>query len=166
MVQESIHVIFDECNDGSLGENVADLDLNNHTENEDGDDIATKNTKKRDMQDHILNTEELAQGLEAQSKALGDQSKSVETSETAVTEPNRSTESDVPQINPVDVTNQGADTSKRKFKYSSSHSLKDIISDPTSSVQTRSKLKDLCAFHAFVSLVEPKKVDEALQEPD
>ena len=108
----------------------------------------------------------MAQGVEDSSKALGVQSNSVEASETAVTEPNRTTESDVPQVNPTGVTNQGAETSKRKFKYSSSHSLKDIISDPTSSVQTRSKLKDLCAFNAFVSLIEPKKVDEALQEPD
>jgi transposase InsO family protein len=166
VVEESIHVIFDECNDGALSDSVADIDLNIHDENEEGDDAATKNTEKRNMQEPFLNTEELAQGVEDSSKALGVQSNSVETSETAATEPNRTTESDALQVNPTSVTNQGAETTKRKFKYSSSHSLKDIISDPTSSIQTRSKLKDLCAFNAFVSLIEPKKVDEALKEPD
>lgn len=170
-------------NDGSLSESVADLDLNSHTEIEDVDDTSTKNTEKRNMQDqsrlrmvmmHLLRIHLLRlrmvmihRGLEAESKGLDEQSKGVGTPETAVTEPIVSMESDVPQVIPeVDVTNQGAETSKRKFKYSSSDSLKDIISDPKSSVQNRSKLKDLCAFHAFVSLVEPKKVNEAFQEPD
>ena len=51
LVEESIHVIFDECNDGSLSESVVDIDLNIHAENEEGDDDATKNTKKRNMQE-------------------------------------------------------------------------------------------------------------------
>ena len=51
MVEESIHVIFDESNDGSLSESVADLDLNSPTEIEDGDDASTKNTEKRNMQE-------------------------------------------------------------------------------------------------------------------
>ena len=89
------------------------------------------------MQEQFLNTEKLAQGLETMSKGLDDQPKSVGTPETAVIEQNVSMESDEPHTIPdIDVTNQGAETSKRKFKYSSSHSLKDIISDPKSSVQT------------------------------
>ena len=33
-------------------------------------------------------------------------------------------------------------------------------------MQTASKLKNLCAFHAFVSNIEPKNVNEALADSD
>ena len=41
-------------------------------------------------------------------------------------------------------------------RMSSQHPLEYIISDPNKGMQTRSSLKNLCAFSAFVSLVEPK----------
>ena len=49
---------------------------------------------------------------------------------------------------------------------SSQHPPENIISDPNKGTQTRSFLKNLCAFFAFVSFLEPKDVKEAIQEPE
>ncbi|XP_070015681.1 uncharacterized protein [Nicotiana sylvestris] len=54
----------------------------------------------------------------------------------------------------------------KSHKYQSSHPIENIITDPTSGVKTRSQLKNMCAFDAFLSLVEPKNVVEALQDVD
>ena len=47
---------------------------------------------------------------------------------------------------------------RRRFRLSSQHPPENIISDPTKVTQTRSFLKSLCAFSAFLTLVEPKVV--------
>ena len=55
---------------------------------------------------------------------------------------------------------------RRRFKLSSQHPPENIISDPNKGTQTRSSLKNLCAFSTVVSLVEPKDLKEAIQEPE
>jgi len=42
--------------------------------------------------------------------------------------------------------------------------LDQILSDLNTGVQTRSKLKNFCAFYAFLSNIEPKNVNEALAD--
>ena len=54
----------------------------------------------------------------------------------------------------------------RPWKHQSSQPLDQIVSDLNTGVQIRSKLKNLCAFYAFVSNIEPKNVNEALPESD
>ena len=49
---------------------------------------------------------------------------------------------------------------------SSQHHPENIISDPNKGTQTRSYFKHLCAFSAFVSLIEPKDIKEAIKGPD
>ena len=49
---------------------------------------------------------------------------------------------------------------------SSQHPPENIISDPNKGTQTQSSLKNLCAFFAFVSLVEQIDVKKAIQEPE
>ncbi|XP_070026701.1 intracellular protein transport protein USO1-like [Nicotiana sylvestris] len=67
--------------------------------------------------------------------------------------------------------NKGESSSRNQLvvkshKYQSSHPIENIITDPTSGVKTRSQLKNLCAFDAFLSLIELKDVVEALQDAD
>jgi len=50
----------------------------------------------------------------------------------------------------------------KPHKYQSSHPIENIITDPTSGIKTRSSLKNLCAIDAFLSLIKPKNVVEAL----
>ena len=55
---------------------------------------------------------------------------------------------------------------KRKFKHATSHPSENIISPTQPGILTRSKMKNLCAFNAFLCLKEPKNIGEALQQPD
>ena len=66
------------------------------------------------------------------------------------------------------LNNQPAEpeSSTKKYRYIASHQKEYIISDPSAGTRTRSQSKNLCAFNAFVSLIEPKNVNEALQEAD
>ena len=55
---------------------------------------------------------------------------------------------------------------RRRLRMSSQHPLENIINDPNKGMRIRSSLKNLCAFSACVSLIEPKNVKEVLQEPE
>ena len=46
------------------------------------------------------------------------------------------------------------------------HPLDTIIGDISRGVQTRSRLASFCEHFSFVSFIEPKKIDEALQDID
>jgi len=54
----------------------------------------------------------------------------------------------------------------RPWKHQSLHPLDQILSDLNTGVQIRSHLKNLCAFYAFFSDIEPKNVNEALADSD
>ena len=54
----------------------------------------------------------------------------------------------------------------RPWKHQSSHPLDQILYDINTGGQTRSKLKNFCAFYAFLSNIEPKNVNEALADSD
>ncbi|XP_070055051.1 uncharacterized protein [Nicotiana tomentosiformis] len=54
----------------------------------------------------------------------------------------------------------------KPYKYQNSHPIENIITDPTSGIKTRSSLKNIYAFYAFLSLIEPKNIAEALPDPD
>ena len=46
------------------------------------------------------------------------------------------------------------------------HPLDTIIGDISRGVQTRSRLASFCEHFSFVSSIEPKKIDEALEDVD
>jgi len=52
----------------------------------------------------------------------------------------------------------------RPWKHQSSHPLDQIMSDINTGVQTRSKLRNFCAFCAFLSNIELNNVHEALAD--
>jgi len=54
----------------------------------------------------------------------------------------------------------------RAWKHYRSHPLDQILTDLNSGVQTRSKLKNFCAFYAFLSNIEPKNIYEVLTDSD
>ena len=77
------------------------------------------------------------------------------------------------EIGPVTVSEPGSPHNQaedrpalRAWKHQKSHSLDQILTDLNSGVQTRSRLKNFCAFYAFLSLIEPKNVYEALTDSD
>lgn len=72
----------------------------------------------------------------------------------------------VPQQQNTEGTSRGNQLVVKPYKYQSSHPIENIITDPTSGIKTRSSLKNLCTFDAFLSLIKPKTVAEALQDAD
>ena len=52
------------------------------------------------------------------------------------------------------------------WKHQSSHPLQNILTPLNSSISTRSKLQSMCAFSAYVSIIEPKNIKEALPDSD
>ena len=51
-------------------------------------------------------------------------------------------------------------------KWSRDHTEDLIIGDPSTGVQTRRETQNECLYSCFLSKNEPKKIDEALQDPD
>ena len=54
----------------------------------------------------------------------------------------------------------------RNYHQKKDHPLENIITSYHKAVQTRSSLHNFCAFNAFVSLIEPKNIKEALKDAD
>ncbi|XP_070048994.1 uncharacterized mitochondrial protein AtMg00820-like [Nicotiana tomentosiformis] len=72
----------------------------------------------------------------------------------------------VPQQQSSGGTSRGNQLVVKSYKYQSSHPIENIITDPTFGIKIRSSLKNLCAFDAFLSLIEPKNIAKALQDAD
>jgi len=54
----------------------------------------------------------------------------------------------------------------RAWKHYRSYPLDQILTDLNSGVQTRSRLKNFCAFYTFLFNIEPKNIYEALADSD
>ena len=54
----------------------------------------------------------------------------------------------------------------RNYQQKRDHPIDNIITPYEKGVLTRSSLNNFCAFNAFVSMVEPKSIKEALKDPD
>ncbi|GAB2291843.1 hypothetical protein Dimus_026094, partial [Dionaea muscipula] len=54
----------------------------------------------------------------------------------------------------------------KPWKHQSSHPIDQILTDIDTGVQTRSSLRNFCAFASFLSYIEPKNYLIALQDPD
>ncbi|XP_070031955.1 uncharacterized protein [Nicotiana tomentosiformis] len=80
-------------------------------------------------------------------------------------DPQISSES-VPQQQNIEETSRVNHLVVKPYKYQSSHPIKNIITDLTSGIKTRSSFKNICAFDAFLTLIEPKNVAKALQDTD
>ncbi|XP_070036055.1 uncharacterized protein [Nicotiana tomentosiformis] len=72
----------------------------------------------------------------------------------------------VPQQQNIEGTSKGNQLVVKPYKYQSSHPIENIITDPTFGIKTRSSLKNHYSFDAFLSLIEPKNIAEALQDAD
>ncbi|KNA19182.1 hypothetical protein SOVF_063930, partial [Spinacia oleracea] len=54
----------------------------------------------------------------------------------------------------------------KPWKHQSSHPIELIMSDIRKGTQTRSQLRNFCAIHAFLSMIEPRNHNEALEDAD
>lgn len=67
---------------------------------------------------------------------------------------------------PKPETVPAAEFHPKPWKHQSSHPMDLIISNIRKGTQTRSQMRNFCAFHAFLSILEPRNHTEALQDAD
>ena len=65
---------------------------------------------------------------------------------------------------PVPPEGNSNDQLHRITKWTRSHPQSQIMGDPSNAVKTRATA-NFCLFRSFVSIIEPKKVSEALEDP-
>lgn len=73
------------------------------------------------------------------------------------------------QYNPVvDIRSSAAPELPRLHVWTKDHPLNQVIGDPNNVVETRSSIsfQNECHFSAFISMVEPKSIKEALEHAD
>jgi hypothetical protein len=78
---------------------------------------------------------------------------------------NRDEDQEASQVPIIEANTRLEDKTSKHLRLKS-HSLQNILGDLQSKVSTRRQLENFCEHHAFVSMVEPSKVFEALEDPD
>ena len=189
-VEESVHVLFDETN--SLAENNAqeeDFELGlakkdllpnqglNGKNSEDGsgpgavsgeDRQGLNQTGGRNGEPHLVQNQPNSPGTGSRSDSVTNpRTDSATGFQTGAGTSSRTVPEPVSPIGQARVESESVDPSTpRPWKHQSSHPLDQILTDLNTGVQTRSKLRNFCAFYAFLSNIEPKNVNEALADSD
>lgn len=139
-VEESIHVVFDEY--------LSSTDISSLSHN-----FESINTANEDSDDEFLN-DDLS-------------------NETApVVSPVPEPVADTPQVEPVElhpeqiISNQQEDQTLPFFKWGKNHPPSLVIGNPSASLRTRRQMINESLIAAFISQLEPKKIEEALLDPN
>jgi hypothetical protein len=67
---------------------------------------------------------------------------------------------------PSTSTQEPIDQPRIQHQVAKDHPIDQIMGDISNGVQTRSCVASFCQYYSFVSFHEPKRVDEALVDPD
>jgi hypothetical protein len=67
---------------------------------------------------------------------------------------------------PTTSTQELIDQPRNHHQVAKDHPIDQIMGDISKGVQTRSRVASFCQHYSFVSFHEPKRVDEALNDPD
>ena len=152
MVEESIHVVFDESDKGILSEGFKELNLNKHFDDVSDDELDANDLnedKKKNKQDPIQSLDEVE---EKQVERIEDSQSDLETQsldlKTALerTDLSTSIRDSSKEVETSSLNVYTPSILRRRLRLSSQHPPKNIISDPNTGTQTQSSLKNLCAF--------------------
>ncbi len=146
VIEESIHVVFDETNNATRKECCSDNDV--------VDDAHQKETNHNEKEvSHAPSKDDNFEGNEP-----NDALEHTQSQELLHDNQDQSKEQSLQQ---EEHSHQGL-PSEWKFKHKSSHPRDLIIGDASRGIVTRYSLKNLCSYYAFLSQIEPKTIDEAL----
>jgi hypothetical protein len=67
---------------------------------------------------------------------------------------------------PSTSTQEPVDQPRVHHQVAKDHPVDQITGEISKCVQTRSRVASFCQYYSFVSFHEPKRVDEALDDPD
>ena len=70
------------------------------------------------------------------------------------------------QIHETEISSSSRSNLPPQRKWTKSHPFELIIGDANEGVKTRSATQNECLYSSFLSQEEPKKVEDALQDPD
>ena len=154
-VEESVHIIFDETN--CLQEPSYDDDF----------EIGLVQPDESQKEE-----EELISANKKREQVPGNEEQVPQETDEPV--PDETTEAVEEQIvEPINEEVQGDEDTPnninfvlRPWKHQSSHPLDLIMSNMEKGTQTRSQMRNFCAFQAFLSMLEPKNHEEALEDTD
>ncbi|XP_021728393.1 uncharacterized protein LOC110695472 [Chenopodium quinoa] len=149
-VEECIHIIFDEVNQ-----------FVSVQEQEEDNDFEIGLIRDRDEEETKKQTKEKQPALEEDHQENGEVPQPDEQVNEEQAEEAEGTEPEAPQIGVP-----AREFQPRPFKYQGSHPTDLIISDIGKGTQTRSQMRNYCAFHAFLSILEPRNHQEALGDAD
>ena len=136
-VEESVHVIFDESSTMS------------------NEDVLFSNTS---AEEHAISEQE-----QVQETGSSDTTNREETE----TQVNSDERVDIDENQPdVNEEQERSTPILKEYKYQGSHPLENLLTDLSSGITTGSGNKNHYAHSAFLSIVEPKKISEALQDAD
>ena len=121
-IKESIHVIFDESNDGALSD-YASQNLNLHKQSNDEEEVPKEVNSNKQPQEVPLNSEDTPS--HEKEEATNEENSSLGGSQQEVTH--------------------------RHYKYKPYHSMDNLLTDISSRVRTRSSLHSFCTFFAFIT---------------
>ncbi|KAI3669275.1 hypothetical protein L6452_40503 [Arctium lappa] len=77
-------------------------------------------------------------------------------------EPQASSSVNIPIVDPISEVSDHAPAQR----WTRDHPIDQILGDPDAGIQTRRSSGNICLFVNFISLIEPKKVDGALRDPN
>ena len=136
-VEESVHVIFDERSTMSK------------------EDVLFSNTS---AEEHAVSEQEQVQETGSSDTTNREETETqVNSDERVDTDENQSD---------VNEEQERSTPILKEYKYQGSHPLENLLTDLSSGITTRSRMKNHYAHSAFLSMVEPKKISEALQDVD
>ncbi|XP_073304120.1 uncharacterized protein [Primulina huaijiensis] len=151
-VEESIHIVFDEssiCRDNSsssINDLLNTLDATNLEANSDDEIDLTRTGENRSKEDEII---------QEQTQQVNEPEDNQQTLDTQVEEGALEQEDEV--IQPTESNTYGP-----CLRWKKDHPLELVIGNPTAPLRTRHQMINEFMHAAFVSQIEPKKIDDAL----
>ncbi|KAI3718930.1 hypothetical protein L6452_19815 [Arctium lappa] len=96
------------------------------------------------------------------SENLSDNNRLSTTQQLITDEPQMSSSVNIPIIDPTSELSNHAPAQR----WTRDHPIDQILGDPVAGIQTRRSSGNICLFVNFLSLIEPKKTDDALRDPN
>jgi len=138
LIQESIHIVFDEATDSHVSSSpFQQLKLSRY----DDDDEEEEEARAKANKEHHDTCHNLP--------PLNDEPQTTNAKESPSNDLNE------------DVTHEEG----RGYKYRPYHPTEHLLTDISIGIRTQSSLRNFCAFSSFVSIIEPKNHLEALDDP-
>ncbi|XP_021741922.1 uncharacterized protein LOC110708121 [Chenopodium quinoa] len=164
-VEESVHVIFDETNPLPCTQEHEDYDF----------EIGLVSSQEQEEDAIIPNKQptRVNENHENPEKELDILTEVPSTEQPQIEEPAEEpiTQEEITEEEATGSENKNSRVTIQTFqpkpwKHQKSHPLDKIISDLCKGTQTRSQMRNFCAFNAFLSTLEPRNLKEALEDPD